>query len=149
MKRTRTLIPLSQDHHHGLLLAALIKKDAPPYKTLPQTTEGKLEYTLKAWENELSIHFKNEEEILFPVVKGKDEEIDGLINGILEEHKEIEKLIVLLKTSENKIDTLDNLGNLLERHIRKEERILFQKIQEIFTEKELENLVGKISRVKK
>ena len=58
MRRHPCLIALSHDHHRGLLLAQLTKKDAPPYKTLPQTTEGKIEYAMNAWTNELEKHFR-------------------------------------------------------------------------------------------
>jgi len=41
IKRDKALHILSHDHHHGLILAQLIKKGSPQYKNLPNTTEGK------------------------------------------------------------------------------------------------------------
>jgi hypothetical protein len=35
MKRHEALIPLSRDHHGTLILARLLRSDAPPYKGLP------------------------------------------------------------------------------------------------------------------
>ncbi len=148
MKRNASLTPLSIDHHHGLILAALIKKDAPKYEKLPQSLEGKIEYTLKAWENELMIHFKNEEDILFPAVKGKNNELDNTIEELLEEHVKIGGLVNSLRTDSDKETILNELGNILEGHIRKEERILFEKIQQIFPEEELIKLIGVIEPVK-
>ena len=147
MKRHISLIPLSQDHHHGLMLAQLIKKGAPEYKDLPTDIAGKVKYTKDIWENELKQHFTNEEKILFPVMKGKDEEIDILIEEILEEHIKIKSLVADLNKTENYETTLNNLGILLEQHIRKEERQLFVKIQTLF-ENELNDLEGKIIAVK-
>ncbi len=148
MKRSEILIPLSQDHHHGLKLAMLISKDAPEYNNLPNDLEGKVLYAINAWEKELSIHFKNEEKKLFPAVKGRSDEIDNLINELLEEHKSIEQLVYSLKENNSKEETLDELSRALKSHIRKEERDLFDKIQIEFSEDELKNLVEKIEPVK-
>ena len=148
MRRHPCLIALSHDHHHGLLLAQLIKKDAPPYKTLPQTTEGKIEYAMNAWTNELEKHFSNEEEILFPYIKGRDKTLDELITKILAEHKTLKSMFHNLENSGNKIADLNDIGLKLESHIRLEERELFQKIQEVFSSDELDLLEGKIQPVK-
>ena len=108
MKRHPSLIALSHDHHHGLMLAQLIKKGAPEYKGLQTDIIGKVKYAKEAWEKELKLHFKNEEEILFPFVKNKDVDLDKLIEGILEEHKQIKSLVKNLDTSENKEEVLND-----------------------------------------
>lgn len=148
MRRHQNLIGLSHDHHHGLRLAQLIKKDAPVYKDLPNDAEGKINYTIKAWEEELKYHFKNEEEILFPAVENRDDKIDELIDELLVEHKEIDYKINQLKTSDEKEEILNDLGYILEQHIRKEERDLFDRIQEVFGEDELNKLIDKIEPVR-
>ena len=61
MKRHKALIPLSHDHHHGLLLPQLIKKNAPDYKGLPKDLEGKINYTLETYNSSLKNHFDDEE----------------------------------------------------------------------------------------
>jgi iron-sulfur cluster repair protein YtfE (RIC family) len=147
MKRHKSIIALSHDHHHGLMLAQLIKKDAPEYKGLPTDLIGKVSHVKESWEKELKLHFDNEENILFPFVKGKNEEIDVLIDEILEEHNLIESLIKKLDSHSDVESTLDQLGKTLESHIRKEERELFQKIQILLGE-ELNKLEGKIIAVK-
>jgi iron-sulfur cluster repair protein YtfE (RIC family) len=137
IKRDKALHILSHDHHHGLILAQLVKKGSPKYKNLPETTEGKKDYSIRFYNYELIKHFEDEEKILFPVVNGKDDEIDNLIEEIITEHKKIKQLINRLDSDEGVENTLDELGNILESHIRKEERDLFMKIQEILTEDEL------------
>jgi iron-sulfur cluster repair protein YtfE (RIC family) len=129
------------------MLAQLIKKGAPEYKGLPSDLTGKVNHVKESWEKELKLHFKNEENILFPFVKGKDEELDALIDNILEEHRLIESLVKKLDTQQDVESTLDQLGKTLEGHIRKEERELFQKIQILLGE-ELNKLEGKIIAVK-
>lgn len=145
IKRDKSLVTLSHDHHHGLLLAQLIKKGAPDYKDLPKTISDKVEYTISFYKNELVKHFTNEEEILYPAVKNKSDEIDELFEEIISEHKRIKQLVVQLESSENKDDILNELGVLLELHIRKEERILFEKIQSLLSDNELKQLGKKLS----
>ncbi len=145
IKRHKCLAPLSRDHHRGLILAQLIKKDAPDYKDLPKTNSDKVEYTINFYKNELVKHFKNEEDILFPAVKNKSKEIDLLFKVIISEHKKIKQLVVQLESGENKSDILNELGVLLELHIRKEERLLFEKIQNLLSDEILTQLENKLS----
>ena len=137
IKRNKALHILSHDHHHGLILAQLIKKGSPQYKNLPNTTEGKKDYSIKFYYDELVKHFEDEEKILFPVVNGKDDEIDNLVEEIITEHKKIKQLINRLESDEDVENNLNELGSILESHIRKEERDLFMKIQAILTKEEL------------
>ena len=145
IKRHNALAPLSRDHHHGLILAQLIKKGAPEYKDLPKTTSEKVKYTINFYKSELEKHFKNEEEVLYPGVKNKSDEIDELFEEIISEHKKIKQLVLQLESSENKDDILNELGVLLELHIRKEERVLFEKIQNLLSDEELKQLEIKLS----
>lgn len=147
MKRHKSLIALSHDHHHGLMLAQLIKKNAPAYKGLPTDLKGKVKYTLEAWEKELKLHFHNEENILFPFIKEADSEIDKLIIEIVAEHIEIKALVDKLEKTDNEEEILNELGYKLEAHIRKEERQLFPLVESIFAMK-LDDLVGKIISIK-
>jgi iron-sulfur cluster repair protein YtfE (RIC family) len=145
LKRDKALHILSHDHHHGLLLAQLIKRGSPKYKNMPDTTEGKKDYLIRFYKDELIKHFEDEEKILFPMVRGKKDEIDNLFEEIITEHKKIKQLINQLETDEDVENTLDELGHILESHIRKEERILFGKIQEVLTEDELTALENQLT----
>ena len=142
IKRHNALQPLSRDHHQGLILAQQLKKGAPQYKGMPSTLEGKKEYTQSFYNIELGNHFKNEENILFPFVKGKNEDVDKLIVEIISEHRKMEALINDLEKTDNLESVLDELGWLLEKHIRKEERELFVEIEKVLSEDEL-NIIAK------
>jgi hemerythrin-like domain-containing protein len=65
---------------------------------------------------------------------------------MLEEHKMIRALINRLEDENNHEDTLNKLGLLLDEHIRKEERVLFEKLEDLF-ETEL-NVMVPIDSVK-
>lgn len=137
MKRHKAFRTLSRDHHHGLVLAQLIKSGSPNYKDLPKTTVDKKNYTLKFFEENLIPHFKKEEEVLFPLSEVKGADIKKIVSELTEQHREVYKLIELLKQSAEPENELNELGKLLELHIRKEERILFQELQMILSEDEL------------
>ena len=143
MKRHPALVPLSREHQKGLLLAQLIKKNAPEYNGLPNDLIGKMNYAKEVYNNELLQHFKDEEELVFPFLKGKNQEVDNLILEILNEHILLKEKILSLDVNSDLINKLDDIGNLLDGHIRKEERILFEKAQVILNEEELKMIEKK------
>jgi iron-sulfur cluster repair protein YtfE (RIC family) len=140
MKRHQSLLTFSREHHTALLLAQILKKDAPQYKGMPSKLPDKVEYLKAKYYNELKQHFHVEENILFPFLTGKNNLIDELIDDLIRDHNKVAENIVLLDTHHDSEKLLDDTGRLLECHIRKEERVLFQKIQEVLSEEELNEL---------
>ncbi|HDZ58752.1 MAG TPA: hemerythrin domain-containing protein, partial [Ignavibacteriales bacterium] len=104
----------------------------------------KVNYTIQSYRDKLIRHFNDEDEILFPKVKGKDSALDNRVDEIINEHREIESLVEELKTADKPETVLNKLGYLLESHIRKEERELFVKFQEVLTEEELSEIEIKL-----
>jgi len=149
MKRHPALHPLSHDHHQGLILAQQLKKGAPQYKGMPSTLEDKKEYTLSFYKTELVKHFQDEENILFPAVKKKNAEVDRLIAEIISEHRKMESLVSELGKTKHLENVLDELGKLLEKHIRKEERELFVEIESVLNDKELNDISQKLTESRK
>lgn len=137
MKRHSALVPLSQDHHKALLLAQLIKKNAPDYNGLPKDIIGKMNFAKEIYTYELEHHFKDEEEIVFPFLTGKNKDVDNLISEIIDEHSILREKILSLKRNPNLADELDEIGKILDEHVRKEERILFDKAQVLLNDEEL------------
>ena len=144
MKRHPALYTLSHDHHQGLILAQQLKKGAPQYKGMPSTIEGKKEFAISFYNTELVRHFEDEEKILFPSSSGRTEEIDRMISEIISEHRKMERLINALDNKDNLESTMDELGWLLEKHIRKEERELFVEIEKKLSDSELNSISDKI-----
>ena len=143
MKRHPALIPLSQDHHHGLLLAQLLKRNAPEYHGLPKDLPGKMDFAKEMYHKELEHHFKDEEQFVFPFLKRKDIDLDNLIYEILDEHIILKEKILLLTDNPDLGDQLDEIGRILDEHIRKEERILFEKAQAVLNDEELKIIENK------
>lgn len=137
IKRHPSLIKLSQDHQKGLLLALVLNKETPQYRGMPATTEDKLKLLQEQFQFELKPHFDKEENILFPAVTGRFERIDELIDELIGEHDKLQELIAAAIPGPGLYDALDEIGRTLEAHIRKEERVFFQLVQEHFSEEEL------------
>ncbi|MBD98995.1 MAG: cation-binding protein [Verrucomicrobia bacterium] len=129
LKRHLLLQDLSRDHHHGLLLCWKIrtgfKKEIAPKRMM--------KYAQWFWKNHLKVHFKIEEETVFPIL-GKEHD---LIKKALSEHRKIKRL---MEGTDNIEVRLNSIEEQLEQHIRFEERILFQEVQSIATETELKHV---------
>ena len=149
MKRHPSLYTLSHDHHQGLILAQQLKKGAPQYKGMPSTLDGKKEYTISFYKADLKKHFLDEEEILFPAAKNKNAVVVKLITDLISEHRKMETLIRDLEKTDQLENVLDELGWLLEKHIRKEERELFMEIEKVLSEEELQVMSEEISQSRK
>jgi len=140
-------MPLSHDHHHALILAQAIKKNAAKSGLGAKSLEEKVKAAIDAYNTELIPHFSHEEVLLFPIALGKNKELDKMIEIIMEEHDKIRLAVESLREG-NVEDNLDALGRLLEKHVRTEERILFPKIEEVVGAEELNILDGQIIAVK-
>ncbi len=77
------------------------------------------------------------EEAMLTRVAGSYSGIVQLASEILTEHQEISNDFSSLRHAGNLVEALDSLGSKLEKHIRKEERILFPMIQEHCSEEVL------------
>jgi hemerythrin-like domain-containing protein len=148
MKRHPSLYTLSHDHHQGLILAQQLKKGAPQYKGMPSTLGDKKDYTISFYKTELVQHFQDEEMILFPAAKNKNDELDRMFAEIIAEHRKMESLIKDLEKTDQLENVLDELGWLLEKHIRKEERELFMEIEKVLTDEELKIVSESISNTR-
>jgi len=129
LKRDPALIPLSREHHKGLILAQLLKSDVPNYKGLPDDIPGKVAFAKTEYEQRLKTHFEREENWLIPLCQGKNKNLREMAQRIHEEHNQIREKITQLN-EQSTPETLDQLGRLIESHIRFEEREWFQALQE-------------------
>lgn len=129
IKRHEALQPWSRDHHQGLLLSWKIKKGF----SLGIDPDRIKKYTDWFWRNHLIPHFETEEQFIFPIL-GKD---NRLITQAIDEHRHLQELF---ESGESVSENLSKIESLLNDHIRFEERVLFNAIQEIATENEIKLL---------
>src|SRR5688572_10196439 len=123
MIRHRALVPLSHDHHLGLMAAQRLKRGDTAYKKSPSIAASVDEL----WKNELADHFEQEERYLFTI--DVDDEVRAMIARAVDEHAQMRELIAMITRSEDVDGNARKLGVLLEAHIRSEERELFERLQ--------------------
>ncbi len=142
MKRSDSLQPLSRQHHDELLSCLLIKKGVNKKADLKLLTD----FTNIFWKEDFIKHIKAEEEILIPfLVKHRFE--DRFINILKTDHSMIHAVLDRLNTFDRRHKIFEIFANLVEQHIRFEERFVFQKIQEQLSEKEMEELGLKLNNI--
>ena len=125
--RHPSLLPLSHDHHHGLALGLRCRKQALG-RLKPMGSAGLRERAtevLAFYESNLMAHFRAEEEVLFATMRSAVPQSAAAIDQLVREHEQVREAMVRLKTMEGLAKSLFDVGDLLERHIRKEERELF------------------------
>lgn len=129
IKRKKALIQVSRDHHHGLLLCWKIRTGFSKGVAIERIKK----YTDWFYESHLVPHFAFEEKYMFPILGDNDE----LVKRALTEHRRLVRLF----TDTNSISkSLSLIEEELEQHIRFEERILFNEIQKVATEKQLKSI---------
>jgi iron-sulfur cluster repair protein YtfE (RIC family) len=125
--RHPSLLPLSHDHHHGLALALRCRKQALG-QIKPMGAVGLRERAAEVLafnDSNLIAHFRAEEEVLFPMLRSVVPQSVPMIDQLGREHEQIREAMAQLKTGAGLAKAIFDLGDLLERHIRKEERELF------------------------
>lgn len=127
MKRHPSLEPFSRDHNDGLILSRRLIRDG--VDALPEFAH--------AWSDEMQDHFAEEERLLGPLMS--QEELERMVR----EHREIERLGLGDSTQAEVVA----LGELLEAHIRWEERELFVAIEKRASEAELRSLAVETNRI--
>jgi hemerythrin-like domain-containing protein len=126
-RRHPSLVPLSHDHHHGLALALRCRKQGLG-QIKPIGAEGlrqRAQEFLGLYATELDSHFRAEEEILFPQMRRRLPESRQLIDELVRDHQRIRRAVPQLEAENGLGKLIFELGDLLERHIRREERELF------------------------
>jgi hemerythrin-like domain-containing protein len=146
LKRHKALYRLSHDHQHGLVLALKLKYKKNPTSSSLELEVGKLKQELiQRFENDLRIHFKMEESCFKPLFKRNE-----LLQRMHDEHKKLEVLYnkISLNTegwnTEQQREKLNLFGELLDFHIRFEERELFPMIENLLTEEQLKTMGEKL-----
>ena len=147
MKRAPELRDLSDHHHQGLVQARQLRRAATGEvaSALEETSETFLEF----WQEETTAHFREEEEVLLPVLTRYGGDVGGEpIAEMLAQHAQIRGLVMELSDElRNKAlmpETLQRIGEVLETHIRLEEREVFPMIEEVLAEEGLKEVAGRL-----
>lgn len=128
IKRNEHIVPLSRDHHEGLLLCWKLRKGVQegiaPYRMW--------RYVAWFWDQHLTEHFREEEELLFTKVSHPD------ADRALDEHRQIKRQVDDITRGVTEAPTaFTALADLIDRHIRFEERELFPLLEELLSPEQL------------
>jgi iron-sulfur cluster repair protein YtfE (RIC family) len=134
MLRDKSLIPLSRQHQHALALCVRIDRVSPIG-----------EADLPAWrteiaqhfEQEIRIHFLAEEQVLFPAAR-EFAELTPLVEELIADHGRLREFFARADCISSA--DLSAFARELSSHIRKEERQLFERIQELMSAERLAEL---------
>jgi iron-sulfur cluster repair protein YtfE (RIC family) len=135
MKRDENLRGLSRQHYDDLLGCLLLKKGINK-RTNTKTLK---DFTLQFWSNELEPHMQKEEENLLPYLV-KHRFSSELINMLKADHELIRIIVERIRMDGEGFRLYEIFSNLVVQHIRYEERVVFQKMQEQLNERELERI---------
>jgi hemerythrin-like domain-containing protein len=142
MLRDPSLIQLSRQHHNALALCVRLERAL-------QTAA----VNLGAWQleihqhyaNEVQFHFAAEEKVLFPAAR-RFPELAALVEELNGEHERLRKYFVHAEQGTMNPGELEMFTKLLSVHIRKEERQLFEAMQQRMRPEELKSLGDELAR---
>jgi len=150
-KRHPSLIPLSHDHHHGLVLAFRLREGLPRNRKPSDSPQEQAADTIRFFHDSLVAHFRAEEEALFPAIRACVSHAATMLDTLTAEHSEIRAQVENLAQASPDEATLQTklkaFGDLLERHIRREERELFPLYEAHISEAEVARIGAEIARI--
>lgn len=132
IKRNENIVKLSKDHHASLMFCWKLRQGIKHH-----TDEKRLvAYVDYFWNHHFSEHFREEEEILFAPLQ------DELIKKAIADHRQVQAFIKTLNDPgiSNPYATLAALANLVDEHVRYEERVLFPHLEKELSERQLEEI---------
>jgi len=145
MKRSRALRPLSSEHHQALLVAFKLKKALAGHAEsagAPKDLPGLVQLARRFDEQLLAPHTRAEEELLGAYLT------EGDMARLREEHLELRRLAAAARTAsgDDARRELSAFADLLERHVRWEERDLFPYAEGHVDPVTLEGIGGEIEK---
>jgi hemerythrin-like domain-containing protein len=136
MRRDPALIPLSHQHQHALALCVRIER---AFKSDKVDLVHWQEEIARLFAGEIRYHFESEEKVLFPVA-ARQPALSSLVDDLLAEHKALRKYAHNAAAGKLTAKDMRAFATALSGHVRKEERVLFEKLQEVLPPVELRRL---------
>ncbi|MGA7399081.1 MAG: hemerythrin domain-containing protein [Candidatus Sulfotelmatobacter sp.] len=136
MLRDKNLIPLSHQHQRALALCVRIDRAHPIPDADLQAWQAEIE---RHFESEIRVHFAAEESVLFPIARGFPE-LSPMVDELAAEHASLRESFSEARARRMSTKTLPAFAQQLSAHIRKEERQLFERLQQLMGAEELADL---------
>ena len=135
MKRHPALQPLSRDHHVALVAAQSLRR-----ATGSDAASARVAF-LEFWREHGAKHFRVEEDVLLPAFAADADPDHECVARMLMDHVRIRAAARRLEEGDPPVEALHELGTMLERHVRLEEREVFPLIEDALTPEAAEQLV--------
>jgi hemerythrin-like domain-containing protein len=136
MLRDKNLIPLSHQHRRALAITVNIARGrGPGYADAQRWRDVIVEH----FESDLRFHLEAEESILFPAA-ARYGELAPLVDDLRADHALLREAVEAMRGSAPTLEQVKDFGALLDAHIRKEERGLFERMQEFVPAKKMAEL---------
>jgi hemerythrin-like domain-containing protein len=133
MLRDRNLIPLSHQHRRALLLCVRIDRA----KSIDESDLAAWQAEIaQHFQSEMRIHFAAEEHVLFPAAR-EFPALVPLVEELLLDHFMLRESFAKAEAHTMSAVDVSAFGQQMSEHIRKEERQLFQRTQELMSQEEL------------
>ena len=145
MLRNKNLIPLSHQHPHALALCVRVERAGPIAQK--DLAAWRAEF-LQLVDGEIRIHFAAEEETVFPAAS-KFPDIVPLVEELIADHTNLRQQFARATAQDSTSAEISALGRDLAAHIRKEERQLFEGMQQRMTAEDLSILGAKLEEALK
>ena len=133
MLRDRNLIPLSHQHQHALALCVQIERGLQSQHPDPQHWQQEI---ARLFESEIRYHFEAEEKVLFPFAQ-RAPSLRDLVDELRIEHASLRQYAAGAAAGRLTVPELQLFAASLAAHVRKEERQLFEGMQELFSAEDL------------
>lgn len=149
MKRHASLVPLSRDHHHGLVMAQrlVLGRSTNPRADWPADRAHQAARLIEFFETDLRPHFEIEEAHVFPAAARDLHDGAGRTRALVAEHETMRAMIRELADDPTSRleERLTAFGELLKAHIHQEEQVLFEQMQAACAPEVLETLGARIA----
>jgi hemerythrin-like domain-containing protein len=142
MLRDKNLIPLSHQHQHALALCVRLDRAVLAGEVDVEAWQAEIQ---QIFQQEIGIHFAAEEQELFPAAV-RFPEMQALVDELLSEHAVLRDLFARAETRTLDAPGLKIFADTLAAHIRKEERQLFEGMQQRMSSQELARLGTALER---
>ena len=140
MLRDKSLIPLSHQHQRALALCVRIERASPVPEAGLDAWQAEIAQT---FQQEIGFHFAAEESVLFPAAR-EFAALRTLVDELLAEHAVLREDFETARARTMSAQALLAFTQRLSAHIRKEERKLFEGMQELMSADELGKLGARL-----
>jgi hemerythrin-like domain-containing protein len=145
MLRDKSLIPLSHQHQQALALCVRIDRAQPIPAADLQAWQAEIQ---RHFDQEIKIHFSAEEQVLFPAAR-EFPELMPLVEELIADHAALRESFSQAKARRMSAEGLPAFARQLSAHIRKEERQLFERLQQLMNPEGLAALGVQLEKVLK